>query len=727
MLASSALVLFLCALGARGAVTGQDSVIAFAADTLAAALTSMNRFVLQSLYSAERAGVDATDTHAVYSALATSRRLREPAWQQRVEQEFARRASFVTDGGLQCDQLDDANATAFAAAGFLGASVFLESTAFIDVNCDTRFTNGTDLPLSLFANFVNTTSTLNTTTGVRTNTTLLAIPLEIVQSTFDARLKRLLTLVPLKGVNASGTILFFQPGLAAAFLPMLAGFQPSFTNEVFGEAVYPSQGNSEATISSIVAFEELCTSGATITRFNKVPIDLRYAFGTNTSDVNTAVKTLNISNVVAFGQCSTAAVSAVLKNDQRANLVAGIFFVDSNRDSIRNPREQTTSFFEVVPVALVNGSNAHFLTVQQNADGTLLGAIQNSSSAGGGGGSIDINALSGAARFRQLDTLPLGANVATIAAEITSIRGTNQVKDQFGRIRVPEVCGTANSLFGVSVRIDELTSASVNSDTISGGMFLNQALRNTNSTGNDALLLGESTTPLFRQPNNNIGFVCDRVTNQAPITVVAQCDNTSVRADQLEIIDQYMVTIPNNVPAFQTWLATTTTRPFANTPVDNTTTYDVLPVTFGTNVNAVYAGATINITNTGPTMRFDVTVADIANRDVSTASSATFFIVVITAYARPASGLNCSGFPGEEIVSELVLSDIDLLAPQGRIGQFGALCRHTQAPECVNGGGSTPNNTGPLPPGPDGTLPIVLIFTGIAIVLVIVMVAVAAQ
>ena len=731
------LIICVCFTFVRCAVLAQDSVIVFAADALAASLTSANRFVLQSLYSAERADVDAADTHAVYAALSTSRRLREPAWQARVEREFARRASFVVDGAVECAQRGEANATAFAGAAFLGASVFLDSTAYVDVNCDARFTAGTDLPLTALGN-TNTTTTaaLNATTGVGTaNTTVLIIPLEIVQSTFDVRLKRLITLVPIAR-NGTDTGLFFQPGLAAAFLPMLAAFQPASTTELLGEAVYPAQGNSESQVSRIVAFAELCTNGATATRFNAAAVDLRYALGTNENGTVAAAvvnATGGAIGAMQFGQCSIAAVRQALVNDTRANLLAGIFFVDANSDGIRNPRELTTSIPGVGAVALVNGTTANgFLELDQNADGTLLGAISDTAVTTGGFRNIS-TAGGGGAQFRALATLPAGADVATVGAEIIAGR---QIKDASGSISVPTLCGAVDSRMSVSDRITSFGSgALISNDSLAGGMFLNQAVRDLSGVGIDARLLGAATVPVFRQPNNNIGFVCDRKAVQGRITVVAHCDNATLAADQLEIIDTYTVTIPNNVPAYQTWLATVTARAVANAPIDNRTIFDVLPMSIGTNAADFFQNAVTNVTDTGPTLRIDITSVDIADRDTNPGLDRTFEIVVITAYARTAAGLNCSGFPGEEIVSELVLTDIDASFPADQIGAFGGVCRHAQPAECV-GGGVGNNATGaptPLPPGsllgsaPDGTLPIVLIFAGVGLVLIFAMVAVAAQ
>src|SRR6185437_3543383 len=80
--------------------------------------------------------------------------------------------------------------------------------------------------------------------------------LEVVQSTFDFRLKRFITLVPpptnnnatggpvAGAANQLSTPLFFQPGMSSLFLPIMAAFQhvdhSLFVALDVGEALYNS-------------------------------------------------------------------------------------------------------------------------------------------------------------------------------------------------------------------------------------------------------------------------------------------------------------------------------------------------------------------------------------------------------------------------------------------------------------------------------------------------------
>jgi len=184
-----------------------------------------------------------------------------------------------------------------------------------------------------------------------------------------------------------------------------------------------------------------------------------------------------------------------------------------------------------------------------------------------------------------------------------------------------------------------------------------------------------------------------------------------------------------------------------NAPIDASSLFDVLKhgvnTTFGTALTGTLRNATNSTINVStaviaqsePTgLLVDFQVQLLADRDVPLSTQFVFNVSLVTNYARPEFNLACSGVPGEEIVSEFILTDYsDKLLMV--IGNFGGICRHTQPTECIGGDQPTPNITSPTPlppgstlgPGPDGTLPIVLIFAGLAIIIVISMVVISSQ
>jgi len=707
-------------------VSASDSVIVFAANTLAASINATNNFVLQSLYSYERDGIDVSDTHAVYEAARVSRRQAEPAWHARLAREFARRASFVTDSGVECEQLNQttSNNGASTAQAFLGPSVFLESTAYIDINCNERFDgNQTDLAI---LDLLELNGTLTSSTGERRNATTFQLPLEIVQSTADVRLKRIIAFVPV--ANGSDTGLFFQPGLAAAFLPLMAAFEINvgeFTNQSrFGYAMYPQEGNSEAVISFIDQFDTRCASAdqQTTTRFNRAPIDLRLALSSNETTNSSAGFDFAARGAV-YGLCSTPDVRALLRNDTNANLLAGIFFIDSNADGMRNPREQTTSIPHVTP--LVKSGNFLFNAHQSTADGTFHVAISSNTSFG---------------TFAVGNGAPSHARNATVEALLSN----DVQRNADGSIPEPSICGNASSGLRVSSRLASLS----NNDRLSPGIFLNQATATNSST---ARVLGATAVPLFRQPNSNIGFTCVRTLRNSPvIDLVAHCDAAQLNASQAQIVDTFTVRLRGTPPAYQTWLTAVTARDRVSGPIDGSTMYDAFTPAIGVTFFQpnVHTRAAMP-RNEGPSRRVDV-VLDAQARDVNATDVITFNITITVPFARPSFGLNCSGVPGEEIVSELILTDYDGFLPNMRIGDYGALCRHTQPTQCVGGGipSSTPPSTfssstntntgngggdngagngGTLGTATSGVLPIAAIYAGVALILIFVMVAVASR
>jgi len=710
------LVALAASLATVGAVTSQDSVITFAFDNLANALRASNQFVLSSLYAAERAGVDVDKPDEVFAAVRSSRRQHEPAWRAAIAREFSRRASFVhPDGLVQCKQANETNSTTFTTAAFAGPSVFLESAMFVDTNCDGVFTNGTDL-------------TLTQEFGVSiVNQTAFQL-LEVVQSTFDIRLKRFITLVPTPGVNSSttngtnggtnntdnpavATPLFYQPGMSAMFLPIMAAFQhidngigASF---LAGEALYVNAGDVEAPISFIQGFDEHCTSGATAMRFNSAPIDNRYALASNLSAFGEVLP----SNAV-FGQCSTDKIRAVMASDRGANLVGGVFFLDANADGIRQPRELTTKLFGVVPVALIQNSTATKFELPQDEVGRYLAALQLNASAPGGG--TVTTAISGE------------ATAASIAAVLTTNR-SGTTKLQGGFFSEPAVCGSNEPRMAVGPRVVDGTQTRTDQ-----AMFLNMAvIDRSNST-----TVGQSPDAEFRVPNLNIGFTCLREFLLQQVEVPQTfCDSATLNASQRTFVDTFTVRITGSPPEFQTWATAVTTRTSALTPISASDQFNVLPHT----VNTTFARAfnsTATVVQHEPTgLLVDLQITGLTARDsVQAPSTFTFNISIVTSYARPELNATCSGFPGAEIVTELVLTDYSGQLIGATIGQIAGICRHAQPAECIGGGVPNPpeNNNGtatptPLPPGSDGTLPFVLIFAGIAIVLIIILVAIAAQ
>lgn len=724
----------------RAIVTGQDSVLVFAVDQLANALVSSNQFLLASLYSAERAGVNPADTAAVFSAVRKSRRLTEPAWRAKMAREFARRASFVTES-VECAQLDANNATSFTASAFAGESVFLQGDLFVDQNCDGRFENTSDLSFPQFILNIEPLRDFQL--------------LEVVQSTSDIRLKRFITLVPLfvntttnnvtspfnssttVGIIGNGTApttliggvstpIFFQPGMSALFLPAMAAYQHvdlgGFADAQAGPALYANAGGVEAPISFIQGFSTQCTSGATPMRFNSAPVDNRYALGSNFSGFG-----INAPAGSVFGQCADSAIRSALAGNIEANLLGGVFFIDLNADGIRNPREVTVEIPGVIPVAFIGNSSATRVAFHQDDAGRFLQTIQISANNSG---------------ITTTSSVSTANTAATIAAYLLDSELTKNATT--GLVDTEEFCGSVNPALRVGLRVIDNNSLTATEQSY----FLNQASADLNAT---SPVLGITPEAQFRSPTMNVGFTCLRDFFPQTVSVTAFCDADTLSASQSEIVDTFEVAIIGNTAKFQTWATAVTARPVALAPVDATTLYDVLEHGISSNFESVFLPSSLaNVSSpvvvvqrepTGLLVDFQVD----GERDTPEFATFTFNVSIVTPYARAEFDLNCSGVPGEEIVSEFILTDFSgsLLMT---IGQIGAICRHLQPEECVAGGEPTPPNgtttsgttttgTGPsttaagtpLPRGPDGTLPIVLIFAGVAIVLIVVMVAIAAQ
>src|SRR6185437_1312759 len=103
----------------------------------------------------------------------------------------------------------------------------------------------------------------------------------------------------------------------------------------------------------------------------------------------------------------------------------------------------------------------------------------------------------------------------------------------------------------------------------------------------------------------------------------------------------------------------------------------------------------ITVVETLPTgLLVDFQVPLLVDRDLPVPQIFKFNVSIVTNYSRPDVNLNCSGVPGAEIVSEFIFTDTSVSEPL-IVGAVGGLCRHTQPPECVNGGTPTPNNTEP--------------------------------
>ena len=558
-------------------VLARDSVIVTAANELAAQLTASNRFVLDSLYAAERAGVDPSDSSAVYAAVSASQRLNEPAWQAKMTREFERRASFVTDGTIDCRQMgvvdNGDNVTGlFDATAFLGESVFLDSRVYVDVDCSETFDASIDFGAFNLSIFNITTARNPLIENTTAAGSVLIAPLEIVQSTADVRFKRIVTLVPV--LNSTDTGLFFQPGLASAFLPMLAAYQPVFPENVFGQALYRNEDFSEAPITRIVAMGTQCVADGSGARFDNATIDLRLALTSTNAVLNRSFPHSQ------FGYClgTQDTVAKLIIDDDAANVVAGIAFIDSNADGIRNPREVTRAIPGVQPVAFLNGSTSQSFAVNQHADGTLLAGLTSDATTGVGG--VTTQSFLPAAAFPA----PNGTPLFTVAAEFALGANVTGLKAADGSFHVASVCGTVDDRLRVGPRL-----ADASNDTILNGYFTNKLVVNTQTNGVNARIVGAepSGDATYRLPDHNQGFTCVRSLAAQTVQIDVACGDATLNTSSTEITDVFTITLQGTPPAYQTWLTATTVREFTNTAISADDVFGVLSHSVDLNINNV--------------------------------------------------------------------------------------------------------------------------------------------
>jgi hypothetical protein len=706
------LLLLLVARAATDSISASDSVLVFAIDALASGLISSNQFILNSLYTSERAGIDPRNHDAVFAAVRSSRRLQEPAWHALMSRRFQRRASFITNS-VECTQENEINATAFTAAAFAGPSVFIQSDFFIDSNCNGVFDDGDD---SIFSGF--NTSSANAPGGLFPLTDFQI--LEVVQQTSDSRLKRFITLVSAFNNtsafnttnNGTSSPLFFQPGMSSFFLPIMAAYQHvdhgQLVSVIAGEALYENSGNVEAPISFIAGFDTNCDSGATADRFNSAPVSNRFAYSTNLTGIGFG-STYPPGTV--FGQCADAAVTFVIGTDINANLLGGVFFIDTNADGIRQPLEVTMQLADIEPLALVQNSTSSEFVFAQLANGQYLNTIQIT----GRGGSTT----------SAVSTAP---TAATISAFLTNLSGRAPIlaKDEEGLVPHADVCGDVEPRIRVGNRIIDNNSLT---DT-ERAWFLNQAQADLTQSQS----MGITPEAQFRAPNINIGFTCLRDFAEQAVDITAICDVDMVGANQASINDTFQITLTGNLPIRHSFATTVTVRPISGAAVDAQTIYSVLPFNTSASGNLTQLNFDYDDSINTDTSKL-IAVSFVQNdRDVAENQVFNYSITLAIPYARTDQGLACAGVSGEEIVVEIVLIDhsgqITMV-----IGDIGALCRHTQPAECIGGGASSSNNgttNGTAPGGrlsstTDGTLAAALIYSGIALVIVFAIIAVSAQ
>jgi hypothetical protein len=726
-------------------LSANDSVIAFAANAAVAELKRIKLVLLKSLPASERQKINPDNEDQVYAAATKS--LKAGNREMRKTLAAIHKSLRVNANKLkaiECQAIT--NVTALPVTEFLGQSVLLSGKSFVDNNCNGVFNEGFD----------NTTEVANGNPAFEGSSAYL---LDIVQSTSDVRLKRIVTFVPYIQSNSTFP-LFKQFGLYSSFFPAMLSIQngpapiAEFANSalidqrLFGSALYPNQGGVEAPITFVAENARTCVEVTPNARFNTVPINQRLAFASRVSNESVPAGTL-------FGLCLGAFTSDVsfinsskfIETDENSTLLGGVVFLDSNFDGIRNPRE---------------------LTLDVSNDGLILFGDFH---LGGQVNDVDVQLFPNEfGSFVQAFPIGVVNPVLIIGIESLSLRVN-------GTFSISKICGDvypALSIGGIDKTVGERSTDS---------FFLNQMIplpANNSLKLNSNLTIGIQNTTGLRLPTVNVGLACDHQIPVYNVTVESICDARTLSSTQENINDTFLVTVERGV-YFETWLTAVTARQQLNKPIAANDTFTAINHTLYTNFVAAFnnetgvvelvpfkaaqddgaIGSVGGVVNNQPlayafnepqgnvlqltvpsviNQRIDLIGVDriralnnaVANGARTGAVPAAngvlkFNITIITPYSDNVT--QCAGISGAEIVTELVLSNYDgNLGPNFTIGNIGGLCRHRQPAVCVNGAQPplpAPSSGESQGPAPDGTVAVVVSYAAVVVVLILVFVAAA--
>jgi hypothetical protein len=668
-----------------GPLSANQSVLTFAANAAVEQLQNFSQSLFATLSSSLRKKVNPNNHAEVLSAVMKSSRNASSTWKKKVSNILNRhRVNSAKLTSIECNAIT--NNTNLPASAFLGQSVILSGALFVDLNCDGIL----DSPPDILIGASGANPQLPNAS---------AFLLEIIQSTSDVRLKRIVTFVPVFE-NSSNLGPYKQAGMYSSFFPTMLAFQSqpaaaadipaaNFDPRLVGVALYANEGEVQAPISFLENIGGRCVEITKSESFNNVAIDLRLAFAGNPTGLLIANST---------GLCLDPFNANIITNDDAASLIGGVEFLDSNFDGIRNPMESlidTQAFLSINAVRFGKSPGGQNKTIEtiitQKTDGSYLRA--------------------------------LASNIAVIS-EQTKLTVTlfSDSSNGNGTISDTTVCGATSPSLGVGATTPPL-GGDINS------FFINQFT----PVFNESIIGIQSSDSLFRLPTLNIGLSCSHQKPVQNITVQSICSSSRLTASQTNITDTFLVTVERGV-FFQTWLSAVTARPVFGAPINDSSKFTAVFHGTSEEFRAAFNGTSVTTEITfqiqGNILQLNVGSVDDQRLDVQQTNASTpiqFNISIIVPYAE-LDNFTCAGIAGQEIVSELVLSNYDgNLGDAFTIGQIGGICSHRQPPQCVNGT-FVPISTSPQHHeenvGEDGTVAIVASYTGVALVIIFVFVAV---